>query len=82
MSNTDAFSDNSYFGKVISTGISAFSGQPDLISIDFNGISDKGTTFYIPLDDNETIDEFSFVHFIEQEINKNNNDSLWFYQIS
>ena len=28
------------------------------------------------LDDNETIDEFSFVHFLEEEINKNNNDSL------
>ena len=74
--NTDAFRDNSYFGKVISTGDVAFNGQPDLISIDFNGISDKGTTLYIPLDDNETIDEFSFVHFLEQEINKNNNDSL------
>ena len=53
-----------------------FNGQPNLISIDFNGISDKGTTLYIPLDDNETIDEFSFVHFLEQESNKNNNDSL------
>ena len=65
--NTDAFRDNSYFGKVISTGDVAFNGQPDLISIDFNGISDKGTMLYIPLDDSETIDEFSFVHFLEQE---------------
>ena len=39
--NTDAFSDNSYFGKVISTGDVAFNGQPDLVSIDFNGISDN-----------------------------------------
>ena len=74
--NTDAYRDNSYFGKVISTGDVVFNGQPDLISIDFNGISDKGTTLYIPLDDNETIDEFSFVHFLEEEINKNKNDSL------
>ena len=35
--NTDAFRDNSYFGKVISTGDVVFNGQPDLISIDFNG---------------------------------------------
>ena len=74
--NTDAFMDNSYFGQVISTGDVVFNGQSDLISIDFNGISEKGTTLYIPLDDNETIDEFSFVHFIEQEINNTNSDSL------
>tara|TARA_B100001741_G_scaffold145328_1_gene119812 strand:- start:1496 stop:5731 length:4236 start_codon:yes stop_codon:yes gene_type:complete len=74
--NTDAFGDNSYFGKVISTGDVVFNGQPDLISIDFNGISDKGTMLYIPLDDSETIDEFSFVHFLEQELNNNNSDSL------
>ena len=74
--NTDAFGNNAYFGKVISTGDVVFKGESDLISIDFNGISDKGTTLYIPLDDNETIDEFSFVHFLEKDINKSNNDSL------
>ena len=73
--NTDAYNENTYFGKVISSGNVEFNGQPDLISINFNGISDKGTSIYIPLDDNETIDEFSFVHFFEDEIN-NNSDSL------
>ena len=74
--NTDASGDVNYYGKVISTGDVKFTGQSDLISIDFNGVSDKGTSLYIPLDDNETIDEFSFVHFLEQEINKSNSDSL------
>ena len=74
--NTDAFRDNTYFGKVISSGDVKFNGKSDLISIDINGISDNGTSLHIPLDDNETIDEFSFVHFLEQEINKSNGDSL------
>jgi len=73
--NTDAYNENTYFGKVISTGNVEFNGQADLISINFNGKSDKGTSIYIPLDDNETIDEFSFVHFFEHEIN-NDSDSL------
>ena len=64
--NTDPFRDNSYFGKVISTGDVVFNGQPDLISIDFNGISDKGTTLYIPLDDNETIDGFNLFIFLNK----------------
>lgn len=74
--NTDAYNENTYFGKVISSGNVEFSGQPDLISINLNGISEKGTSIYIPLDDNEIIDEFSFVHFFEHEIN-NNSDSLF-----
>ena len=74
--NTNAYRDNVYFGKLISTAEVEFNGKSDFIFIDFNGISDKGTSIYVPLDDNETIDEFSFVHFLQQETHKTNSDSL------
>lgn len=69
--NTDAVTDKAYFGKVISSGNAIFRVQSNLTSINYNGVSEKGTTFSVPLDDDETIEDVTFIHFLDKQSNKN-----------
>ena len=73
--NTDAYRDEAYYGKVVATGDASFRGPLQDIAIEINAATDKGTSLFIPLDKEESLDELSFVHFIEK--NENVNDSVW-----
>jgi len=75
--NTDAYGygDKTYYGRAIASGEVGFHGPIDAIDIEINAVSDKGTTLFIPLDDEESLDELSFVHFIEKD--ENVTDTLW-----
>ena len=75
--NTDAYVDEAYYGKAILTGDVAISGPFSDIKIDVNARTNKGTYLYIPIDDNESIEELSFIKFIEKESDPLNR--LWTY---
>lgn len=73
--NTDAFNEERYYGKVISTGDVTFKGPLDAIAININAKTEKGTDIFIPLDDDDAADDLSFIHFIDD---KNIDlDSMW-----
>lgn len=72
--NTDAYRDEAYYGRAVVSGDVRFIGPANAVDIEINAVSDKGTTLFIPLDDHESIDELSFVHFIEKDENL---DTLW-----
>ena len=73
--DTNAYRDEPYYGKAIATGDVLFRGPFSAIEIDVNAKTNNGTTLFIPLDDKESLDELSFVHFIETETQTD--DSLW-----
>ena len=73
--NTDAYRDEAYYGRAIASGDASFSGPVQAIAIEVNAVTDKGSSLFIPLDDDESIDELSFVQFIEK--NENVNDTVW-----
>ena len=73
--NTDAYRDEAYYGKILATGDASFRGPLQDITIEINATTDKGTSLFIPLDKEESLDELSFVYFIEK--NENVNDSVW-----
>jgi hypothetical protein len=73
--NTDAYRDEAYYGRAIATGDASFSGPLQAIAIEVNAVTDKGSSLFIPLDEDESLDELSFVHFIEK--NENVNDTVW-----
>lgn len=73
--NTDAYFDEAYYGKGVATGDVSFLGPFDAIEIAVNAKAEKGTDIYIPLDDDENLDELNFVHFVER--NNAVVDSVW-----
>ena len=64
--NTRSHVDKAYFGRAIATGDASFKGPTNAIDIEVNAASNKGTALFIPLDDEESIDELSFIHFIDK----------------
>ena len=73
--NTDAYRDEAYYGRAIVSGDVAFKGPFSSIEIDINARTEKGTSLFIPLDDKESLEEMSFIQFIEKETTAT--DSLW-----
>lgn len=73
--NTNAYVDEAYYGKGVATGDINFLGPVDAIEVSVNAKAEKGTDIYIPLDDDENLDELSFVHFVER--NETKSDSIW-----
>ena len=73
--NTDAYRDEAYYGRAIATGDAVFRGPFKSIEIDINAKTNNGTTLFIPLDENESLEELNFVHFIEKEAHQK--DTLW-----
>jgi len=48
-----------------------FRVQSNLSSIYYSGVSEEGTTISVPLDDDETIEDVTFIHFLDKEFDKN-----------
>ncbi len=73
--NTDAYRDEAYYGRALATGEAIFSGPFTAIEIDINAKTNNGTSLFIPLDDKESLEELSFVHFIDKD--ESAKDTLW-----
>lgn len=73
--NTDEYRDEAYFGTAIASGDATFKGPINAIEIVLNAQSKKGTSLSIPLDDEDVIDERSFVHFVDEH--KVQSDTIW-----
>ena len=73
--NTDAYRDEAYYGRAIATGDVSFKGPVNAIEINLNARTNNGTSLFIPLDDKESLEEMSFIHFIEKD--ETINDSIW-----
>lgn len=73
--NTDAYRDEPYYGRALATGDVSFMGPTNSIAIQVNAKTQKGTEMFIPLDDEESIEELSFIHFIDKD--ESTNDMLW-----
>ena len=73
--NTDAYQDEAYYGKAIASGDARFTGPTNSVDIKLNAKSKKGTNLFIPLDEDESIEELSFIHFIDKK--ESIQDSLW-----
>ena len=64
--NTDAYVDKPYYGRALASGDAYFKGPKNAVEMQVNVTTNKGTLLYIPLDDDESIDELSFVHFVKR----------------
>ena len=71
--NTNAYNEEAYYGRAITTGDVNLSGPFSAIKIDLNARTNKGTFLYIPLDDKESIEELSFIQFVQKESAVNTN---------
>lgn len=65
--NTE-FKDNpSFYGRVSAAGVTRIKAAPDLLSFDISARTGNNTRFFIPLTDEMSVTEYSFVTFIDPE---------------
>jgi len=70
--NTTDHEDAAYFGKAFMDGSASITGPTDGLIIKVNAKSAKGTDIKIPINDAESVQENSYIHFLTpQERNKN-----------
>lgn len=65
--NTDAYVDKPYYGRALASGDAHFKGPKNAVEMQVYATAKKGSSLYIPLDDDESIDELSFVHFVKRD---------------
>ncbi len=56
-----------YYGKAFISGNASISGPTDGLLIKVNAKSEKGTSIKLPILDNQSISENSFIHFVTKE---------------
>lgn len=75
--NTKDSEDAAYYGKAFMDGSASIKGPTENLMISVNAESAKGTDIKIPINEAESVEENSFIHFITQaEKNKNGKDKL------
>jgi hypothetical protein len=76
--NTKEKDNELFYGVAIVTGDMEILGAFSNLQINANASTNKGTKIYIPLDDNEVIEQQSYITFKEVRVDKNKNkkDSL------
>ncbi|NNT72314.1 translocation/assembly module TamB [Flavobacterium sp. IMCC34852] len=75
--NTKDTEDAAYYGKAFMDGSASIKGPTENLMISVNAESAKGTDIKIPINEAESVEENSFIHFITQaEKNKNGKDKL------
>lgn len=65
--NTDDDEEALYYGTAFARGVASISGPTDQLVIDFDGSTEKGTVFKVPLNDLETYGDNSYIHFLSPE---------------
>ncbi|GAA4024807.1 translocation/assembly module TamB domain-containing protein [Flavobacterium cheonhonense] len=75
--NTKDHEDAAYFGQAFMNGSATIKGPTESLMITVNAESAKGTDVKIPINEAESVEENSFIHFkTPAEKNKNNKDKL------
>ncbi len=67
--NTDIYSEEGYYGRALASGDIGISGFTDDIQIDIDAIFEKGSTLFIPLDNEGDLEDLTCVHFIQKNDN-------------
>lgn len=65
--NTNAKNGEMYYGKAYGTGEFVFRGPIEDIKIDINAKTERGTKFYIPLDEESSISKQNFIRFVNPD---------------
>ena len=68
--DTDNGYDNNYYGKAVLNGSANINGPAQSLTFDIFGQSAKGTNIIIPVDNTPSIEDLSYIRFIEK--NKSN----------
>jgi len=68
--NTDDSEEALYYGTAFVNGQANISGPTDELTIGFEGRTEKGTIFKVPLNDLETYGDNSYIHFLSPEEKK------------
>ncbi|HEX2969336.1 MAG TPA: translocation/assembly module TamB domain-containing protein [Bacteroidales bacterium] len=63
--NTQAKDNPTFYGKVFASGVTKIKTSPDLLSFDISARTGNNTKFYIPLSDELSVGEYSFVTFVD-----------------
>lgn len=64
--NTNAELGDIYYGEAYASGALAFKGAPDNLSISANLTTQPNTKLFIPITENEELEESSFINFINR----------------
>ena len=62
--NTKDSEDSAFYGTAFINGYATISGPTNSLNIDVNAQSNKGTNIKIPVNDSESIDSKSYIHFL------------------
>ncbi|MDT0559178.1 translocation/assembly module TamB domain-containing protein [Ichthyenterobacterium sp. W332] len=65
--STDETEDALYYGTGFVSGKADIFGPTDQLKIEFEGATEKGTVFNIPLNDSESFGDNSYIHFLSPE---------------
>ncbi len=72
--NTTAKDNDLYYGKAYATGLFQFRGPVEDVKIDINAKTERGTKFYIPLDNTSAISKQNFIRFVSPDSSENKKD--------
>lgn len=65
--NTTEKDNSLYFGQAYATGSFKFKGPTNLLFIDINAKTEKGTVFNLPLNSSETVSSKDFITFVSKD---------------
>nr|WP_247672663.1 translocation/assembly module TamB domain-containing protein [Aquimarina sp. MMG016] len=65
--DTEEDEESLYYGTGFISGEATIKGPTDELVIDVNAVTEKGTTFKIPLNETESIGDNSYIHFLSPE---------------
>lgn len=65
--NTQYKDNPSFYGRVSAAGVTRIKAAPDLLSFDISARTGNNTRFYIPLTDEMSVTDYSFVTFIDPQ---------------
>ncbi|WP_452219350.1 translocation/assembly module TamB domain-containing protein [Lacinutrix undariae] len=65
--NTQDSEEALYYGTAFVNGVAGIKGPTDELEITFDGSTEKGTVFKVPLNDLESYGDNSYIHFISPE---------------
>ena len=64
--DTDNDFDNNYYGKAVLNGSAHIRGPAQSLTFDVLGQSAKGTNIIIPVDNTPSIEDVSYIRFVEK----------------
>ena len=74
--DTDSSFDNNYYGKALLNGSAHIHGPAQSLTFDVLGQSAKGTNIIIPVDNTPSIEDVSYIRFVEKSRDNSSSDLL------